>query len=131
MISISDLDKHARPSLAHYIDVFIRQELGEKYAPYTDGQVDRVIKKIEHQYTTKTSKYPEITEALKNTSFLLDVKRAIVEMLENRPTEETIKEYIQLCAEHRLVEKKIAVNKNNILARIEKIKKTNGKTQDI
>lgn len=131
MQKISDLDKKARPSLAHYIDVFIRQELGEKYAPYTDEQVDTIIKYLERHYNIKAFNYPEITNALKNSSFLADVRREVVDRLENRPSEATIIEYKKLCADFGLPEKKIAINRKNIEARIEKIKRTNGKSQNI
>ena len=133
MYSVDKLSKQAKPSIAHYVDMYSRERLGHAEGTFTESDVKAIIERIKGLYWRRkvTKGYVgEISEALKHQEFIQDLEKFIVSYLNNRPNQDRVDFYNELCAKYGLTPKVIA-NKDKMELRINKIIKTDGKSQDI
>lgn len=68
MYSIDTLSKQAKPSIAHYVDMNVRESLGHVQGPYTPSDVKAIVERIKGVYTRRRvpkGYIAEISEAMK------------------------------------------------------------------
>lgn len=133
MTLLNGLSTSAKPSIGVYIDRYTREIVGEAYSVFSKKEVDEIVSSVKSFYERSKSQTPyylEIRQALQSKEFLIDLSVEVVRFLENRPIQERIDLYIGLCKKYNFTPNIIA-NKDKLELRINKIIKTNGKTQDV
>jgi hypothetical protein len=133
MYSFDTLSKQAKSSLAHYVDMYVRESLGHIEGSFTATNVKAIIERIKSLYWERRVNkdyIAEISEGIKHEEFIKDLERFIVNFLNNRPTQSRVNYYNELCKKYGFTPKVIA-NKDKLELRINKIIETNGRTQDI
>ncbi|MGZ7444268.1 hypothetical protein [Paenibacillus sp. TH7-28] len=135
MSTIDELSKRAKPSLFHYVDVYIRERLGFTKSSYNERDIEEIFNDIVWRYNNidlnKNSEHiKEIRDRI-NTSeqFKKEIKKYIISWIEDRPTKERHDYYKSLCLQYGLQVKEM-IRSEHLEGRIAKILKSGGKSQN-
>lgn len=134
MSLLKQLSNQARPHLGGCINKFVKEVQGLTYKPHSEQDVEKIMNKISLSYeyskpTKQTAYLSELKKQMNNPLFVEELKQEVISYLDNRPSQERLDSYLQLCKQYNLKPKAVS-NKEKLEQRINRIMESDGQSQD-